>query len=111
MTDQPEPQPETGALQEEGDCCQADIASAAAPRSTFRYVWRIIWRVLVAIVGSAMVLAGLGLSLPGIPGPGFLVILAGLAILSTEFAAPRRLLRYLRNKVRRKKSPADGPGE
>ena len=85
----------------------AETPPAAVPKSTFRIVWHFVWRILIGIVGTVVILAGLGLSLPGIPGPGFLVVLAGLAILATEFSAPRRLLRYLREKVRRKKSEGD----
>ncbi|HPD28960.1 MAG TPA: PGPGW domain-containing protein [Phycisphaerae bacterium] len=69
-----------------------------------RRIWRLIWRILVAIVGSAVVLAGIGLSIPLIPGPGFAVIIAGLAILATEFSGPRRLLRWLPRRIRQWKA-------
>lgn len=72
----------------------------AVPATRFRRTCRIIWRILVAIVGSAVVLAGIGLSIPLVPGPGFAVVIAGLAILATEFSGPRRLLRWLPRRFR-----------
>lgn len=108
MTESRQRQPEVDLSGDESDCQEAAVPQGAAPRSTLRFVWRIIWRTLVGVVGSAVILAGIGISLPGIPGPGFLVILAGLALLATEFSTPRRLLRYLREKVRRRKPPVGG---
>ena len=49
-------------------------------------------RVLVVIAGVLLVLAGIVLSGPGIPGPGFLVILVGLSFLALEFDRAERLL-------------------
>ncbi|MGQ9650534.1 MAG: PGPGW domain-containing protein [Phycisphaerae bacterium] len=68
-----------------------------------RRTWRLIWRILVAIIGSAVVLAGIGLSIPMVPGPGFAVVIAGLAILATEFSGPRRLLRWLSRRIRQRR--------
>ncbi|MDM8005267.1 MAG: PGPGW domain-containing protein [Phycisphaerae bacterium] len=99
MAEQPESQPETTSEAAETDC-EVSLATSAQPRTSLRRMGRMIWRVLVAIVGSTVVLAGLGLSIPMIPGPGFVVILAGLAILATEFAGPRRLLRWLPRRIR-----------
>ena len=45
---------------------------------------RIFWRVLIGIVGGAVTVIG-AVALVG-PGPGVLVVLAGLGILATEFA-------------------------
>ncbi len=42
-------------------------------------------RIAVGVVGSTVLIAGFILSLPLVPGPGILVMIAGLAILSTEF--------------------------
>lgn len=53
---------------------------------------RSVWRVLVAIVGSIVLLAGI-IMIP-YPGPGWVVVFVGLAILAQEFAWARRLLRY-----------------
>ena len=51
-------------------------------------------RTFIAIVGSIVVL--LGVIMVPYPGPGWLVIFAGLAILSTEFNSARRILSYAR---------------
>lgn len=45
---------------------------------------RIVWRVIIGIVGGGITAAG-GVALIG-PGPGILIVLAGLGILATEFA-------------------------
>ncbi len=49
-------------------------------------------RVAVVALGVLLVLAGILLSGPGIPGPGFLVILLGLSFLALEFDRAERLL-------------------
>jgi hypothetical protein len=41
--------------------------------------------------GAALVLVGIVLALPGVPGPGLLVIFAGLGVLGGEFEWARRL--------------------
>jgi uncharacterized protein (TIGR02611 family) len=58
----------------------------------------LVYRVLVAIIGFAIIVTGFAL-IP-LPGPGWLIVFAGLALLSTEFAWAERLLRYARAKVR-----------
>ncbi len=52
----------------------------------------IVKRVLVVIAGVILVLAGIVLSGPGIPGPGFLLVLLGLSFLALEFDRAERLL-------------------
>lgn len=54
-------------------------------------------QVFVAIVGSLVTLVGVGLLV--LPGPGFLVVAAGLGILATQFVWARRPLRYARRKA------------
>ena len=49
-------------------------------------------RYTVAFIGFLVVLAGLVLSLPLVPGPGILVVAIGLMILALEFAWAERLL-------------------
>ena len=49
-------------------------------------------RVGVVVLGVVLVLGGIVLSGPGIPGPGFLVILIGLSFLALEFDRAERLL-------------------
>lgn len=56
------------------------------------------YRVVIGVVGSAIVVGGIAL-IP-LPGPGWLIVFAGLAVLSTEFAWAGRLLDFARDKVR-----------
>jgi uncharacterized protein (TIGR02611 family) len=54
-------------------------------------------RVAVLIIGSTVVLFGIALIV--LPGPAFVVIPAGLAILATEFAWARRWLSAIGDSV------------
>ena len=47
-------------------------------------VGRIVWRIIIGVIGGGITVAG-GIALIG-PGPGVLIVLAGLGILATEFA-------------------------
>jgi uncharacterized protein (TIGR02611 family) len=49
-------------------------------------------RYTIAFIGFLVVLAGIVLSLPLVPGPGILVVAIGLMILALEFAWAERLL-------------------
>jgi multisubunit Na+/H+ antiporter MnhB subunit len=51
-----------------------------------------IYRFGFAIVGVLLILAGLLLSLPGVPGPGLLVVAIGLGMLALEWDPAERLL-------------------
>ena len=56
------------------------------------------WRkIAIAAVGFPVVLAGIALLV--LPGPGLLVIAAGLAILSLEFEFADRYLQSVRKKL------------
>lgn len=57
----------------------------------------LIYRVVVGVVGAAIVLGGIVL-IP-LPGPGWLIVFAGLALLSTEFEWAGRLLDFARRQV------------
>lgn len=52
-------------------------------------------RVVIAIIGTTVLLIGLVLLVT--PGPAFIVIPVGLAILATEFAWARHWLRVMRD--------------
>ncbi len=56
-------------------------------------------RLVIAVVGFSVVLVGVIMIVT--PGPAFIVIPAGLAILSIEFAFARRWLRLLRERISR----------
>jgi uncharacterized protein (TIGR02611 family) len=51
---------------------------------------RLFWRVVIGIVGGAVTALG-AIALVG-PGPGILIVLAGLGILATEFAWAARVM-------------------
>jgi uncharacterized protein (TIGR02611 family) len=50
------------------------------------------YRAAVVVAGFMIILAGVVLSGPGVPGPGFLVILIGLGLLALEFTWAANLL-------------------
>lgn len=53
--------------------------------------------VAVAVLGGLLTLAGIGLLV--LPGPGFLLVAAGLAVLATRFSWARKPLDYARDKA------------
>lgn len=55
------------------------------------------WRLIIVIVGFTVLLIGVALIF--LPGPAFLVIPLGLAMLATEFAWARHLLRRVKEKA------------
>ena len=55
---------------------------------------KVVRRVIVSVVGATVVLIGIALLV--LPGPAFVVIPVGLAILATEYAWARRWLRKVR---------------
>ena len=56
----------------------------------------LVWRAFRVVGGILVLLVGLFLSLPGIPGPGIVVIVLGLGILSSEFDWAERLYTRLK---------------
>ena len=61
------------------------------------FIGRNAKRTAVTIVGFAVVL--IGIVLIPLPGPGWLIVFGGLAILATEYVWARRLLNYSRRRV------------
>ncbi|WP_249138536.1 TIGR02611 family protein [Phycicoccus avicenniae] len=57
-----------------------------------------VYRLVVGVVGSILVVGGL--ALVPLPGPGWLIVIIGLAVLSTEFERAQRLLGFVRTNVR-----------
>jgi len=51
-----------------------------------------LYRIGFALAGMLLILAGLLLSLPGVPGPGLVVVAIGLGMLALEFDPAERLL-------------------
>ena len=56
--------------------------------------WSTARRVVIGVIGFSVVLVGVAMMV--LPGPAIVVIPAGLAILATEFAWARRLLRRVK---------------
>lgn len=54
-------------------------------------------KIFIAIVGFTIIVAGLAMLV--LPGPGILVIIAGLAVLAAEFAWAERYLKTLKAKA------------
>ena len=59
-------------------------------------------RIVIGIVGTTIVLLGIVMLVT--PGPAFIVIPVGLAILSIEFAFARRWLKRLRESISNRNS-------
>jgi len=81
-----------------------------------RFIGRNSKRVGVTIAGFAVVLAGVAMLV--LPGPGIVVIIAGLAILATEYVWAQRLLKIAKEKanqakdvILRKKPDGEDGGE
>jgi uncharacterized protein (TIGR02611 family) len=65
----------------------------------FSRIWnteniKLVRRVIVSVIGATVLLIGIALLV--LPGPAFIVIPLGLAILATEYAWARRWLRKVR---------------
>lgn len=60
-------------------------------RGVLVWIGRETRRIVVTVVGVTLVVVGLALLV--LPGPGILVIVAGFAVLATEYAWARRALR------------------
>ncbi|MEK7407432.1 MAG: PGPGW domain-containing protein [Acidobacteriota bacterium] len=59
--------------------------------------------------GFLLILVGLLLSLPGVPGPGFVLVFLGLVLLSQHFDWARRARDWARQKAAQVKEKALGP--
>jgi uncharacterized protein (TIGR02611 family) len=63
-----------------------------------KHAWLdLTYRIGVGVLGTAIVV--LGIVLIPLPGPGWLIVFAGLALLATEFVWAERLLTYARRRV------------
>jgi|SRR5947199_6516828 len=67
---------------------------------------KIVKRVIVSVVGATILLIGIALLV--LPGPAFVVIPVGLAILATEYAWARRWLKKARRMASDVVSGRDG---
>ena len=78
-----------------------DHPSIVWVKAVGRFIGRNGKRVGITIAGFAVILAGIALLV--LPGPGWLLIFAGLAILSTEYVWARRLLVKAKTKAEQAK--------
>ena len=62
-------------------------------------IGRLVWRIIIGVIGGAITVAG-AIALVG-PGPGILIVLAGLGILATEFAWAARVMARTRTYAQR----------
>jgi tellurite resistance protein TerC len=67
-------------------------------------------RILRITSGIVLLIVGLFLMIPAVPGPGFLLVIVGLSILAVDFVWARRLKTHLKiyadkvmDKIRRRK--------
>jgi len=58
-----------------------------------------VYRAVFAVGGVIVILLGLLLSLPGVPGPGILLLVVGLGMLALEFDRAERLLERILDRV------------
>ena len=65
----------------------------------FRMVVRTARRLGILLVGTGIIV--LGIVLIPLPGPGWAVVIAGLAVLATEFTWAERLLEFTKKHVMR----------
>lgn len=56
-------------------------------------------RIIRITMGFGMLIGGLILSLPGVPGPGLLIALGGLVLLSEHFHWARRAVAWLKRRA------------
>jgi uncharacterized protein (TIGR02611 family) len=92
-----------------GNASDAHNAAVATSREDDDWAWRrkiranpksnLIYRIVVAVVGALITIGGLVL-IPA-PGPGWLIVFLGLAVLASEFEWADRLLSYARHQVGR----------
>jgi uncharacterized protein (TIGR02611 family) len=61
-----------------------------SPREVLAFTLRSTKRIVVLVLGIALVAGGLAMLV--LPGPGILVVIAGLAVLATEFVWAERML-------------------
>ena len=76
------------------------------------WMWRQARKLVVAVIGTTVLLIGIVMMVA--PGPAFIVIPCGLAILATEFVWAKRLLAYAKRRVQeltQGSPPPDPPSE
>jgi uncharacterized protein (TIGR02611 family) len=67
--------------------------------------FRKIKRLIIGVIGFTILLIGIILIV--LPGPAFIVIPAGLAVLATEFAWARKLLKKVKQQIKKNNTEAE----
>ncbi len=67
-------------------------------RKAIQLTYRTARRIAIGVIGASVVIVGVVMIV--LPGPAFIVIPAGIAILSIEFAFARRWLHTIRDRSR-----------
>jgi uncharacterized protein (TIGR02611 family) len=80
------------------------MTPVAKVRAVVRFIARNTWRVTVSAVGFALIVVG-GIMMVT-PGPGLLVIIAGLAVLATQYAWAERALDAAKTRAAQAKDAA-----
>jgi uncharacterized protein (TIGR02611 family) len=75
-------------------------------RVTIRFLMSNGKRIAVSLLGLVLVLAGLAMLV--LPGPGVLLLIAGLAVLATEYVWAQRMLNYAKRKAGQARDSALG---
>jgi len=65
----------------------------------FSYTLKKVRRLIIGVVGFTILLIGIALLV--LPGPAFIVIPIGLAILATEFVWAKKLLKKVKDQIKR----------
>jgi uncharacterized protein (TIGR02611 family) len=73
------------------------VISRQRARDVLVFIGRNSKRMAVAVLGAVLVVAGLAMLV--LPGPGLLVVVAGLAVLATEFVWAERMLDYTKDRA------------
>lgn len=76
----------------------------AKVRAVVRFIARNTWRATVSAVGFALLVVGAIMMVT--PGPGLLVIIAGLAVLATQYAWAERALDAAKTRAAKVKGAA-----
>lgn len=94
---------ETGQTGTNADTAASSAGGDISERHPFRRFFArnrtldLTYRIVIAVIGTAVVVGGIIL-IP-LPGPGWLIVFGGLAILATEFEWAGRLLDFARRHV------------
>ncbi|MCL3863263.1 PGPGW domain-containing protein [Actinotalea sp. K2] len=88
-----DPRPVDDAGQPDADHPEESPVPADRVRSALRFLPHPVRWVVVAVTGTALIVAGLAMMV--LPGPGLLTLFAGVAVLAAEFAWAKVLLRRM----------------